>query len=67
MDAASHPVPRFLFARRAFARLTAMVRRGRQRRIEHEELLALDDRELRDVGLTRLDAKILARKSFWRT
>ncbi len=67
MDAASHPMPRFLFARRALARLTAIVRRWGQRRIEHGELLAMDDRELRDVGLTRLDAKVLARKSFWRT
>lgn len=66
MDIAFRRPPRFSFARTAAARLTATVRRWWQWRIERWELLAMNDRELRDIGLTRLDAKAQADKPFWR-
>lgn len=40
----------------------AWIDRARQRR----ELMALDERMLRDIGLTRLDAWREWRKPFWR-
>ena len=33
---------------------------------ERRQLLALEDRELRDIGLTRAEARALARQPFWR-
>ncbi len=48
------------------------LRRGWLRRLlarlaENDELLALGDRELRDIGLTRDEAVELAAKPPWRT
>ena len=37
-----------------------------RRRRERRELLRLDDRTLRDIGLTRVDAEFLINKPFWR-
>ena len=47
--------------RRAFARLAACLAVARERR----ELLDLDPRALRDIGIDRLDAIQEARRSFW--
>jgi uncharacterized protein YjiS (DUF1127 family) len=47
---------------RAFAILREWRRRIRARR----ELAALDDRMLRDIGISRAEAEFLSRKRFWR-
>ena len=39
---------------------------GAGARREREELAALDDRMLKDIGLTRADAEFLSNKPFWR-
>jgi len=46
--------------------LTARLWLYRQMRRERAQLLALSDRELRDIGLSRYDALHEARKPFWR-
>jgi uncharacterized protein YjiS (DUF1127 family) len=38
---------------------------SRQRARSRRALLSLDDRELRDMGLTRSDARYEAHKHFW--
>jgi uncharacterized protein YjiS (DUF1127 family) len=38
--------------------------RGRAR--DRAQLASLDDRMLRDIGLTRADAEFLSSKPFWR-
>lgn len=38
----------------------------KQRSIERRQLLEMTCRDLRDIGLTRLDATVLANKPFWR-
>ena len=47
----------------AFKTLTLWQRRREQRRY----LLSLDDRLLRDIGLSRVEAEVEADKPFWRT
>lgn len=47
-------------------RLLAWLARVRQRRQESAQLLSMTDRDLRDIGLTRYEALIEARKSIWR-
>jgi uncharacterized protein YjiS (DUF1127 family) len=42
------------------------LREWRRRTREREELAALDDRMLKDIGLTRADAEFLSNKPFWR-
>ena len=49
-------------ARRVLARLHEWRRRARDR----AQLAGLDDRMLRDIGLTRADAEFLSNKPFWR-
>jgi uncharacterized protein YjiS (DUF1127 family) len=46
--------------------LIATLREWRRRMRERAELAALDDRTLKDIGLTRADAEFLANKPFWR-
>ena len=43
-----------------------VLRQWRRRSRERAELAALDDRTLRDIGLTRADANYLGNKPFWR-
>jgi uncharacterized protein YjiS (DUF1127 family) len=49
-----------------FRRVAAFIRRSRARSRSRQELLALDDRMLKDIGLTRTDALYEAMKPFWR-
>jgi uncharacterized protein YjiS (DUF1127 family) len=44
----------------------ATLREWRRRSRERAELAALDDRTLKDIGLTRADAEFLSNKPFWR-
>jgi len=44
----------------------ATLREWRRRNLERGELAALDDRMLKDIGLTRADAEFLSNKPFWR-
>lgn len=49
------------FAERAFGEVLGMIERHRQRR----SLAALDDHLLRDVGLSRTEARRETDKAFW--
>ena len=46
--------------------VVATLREWRQRSRARAELAELDDRMLKDIGLTRADAEFLANKPFWR-
>ena len=46
--------------------VVATLREWHRRSRERAELAALDDRTLKDIGLTRADAEFLADKPFWR-
>ena len=46
--------------------VVAMLREWRRRNRERAELGALNDRMLKDIGLTRADAEFLSNKPFWR-
>jgi len=46
--------------------VVAILREWRRRSRERAELAALDDRSLKDIGLTRADVEFLANKPFWR-
>jgi len=47
-------------------RMLARFREWRRRARDRAELASLDNRMLRDIGLTRADAEFLSNKSFWR-
>ena len=47
-------------------RVLATVREWRRRAHDRAELAKLDDRMLRDIGLTPADAEFLSSKPFWR-
>jgi len=49
-----------------FAGLRATGRKWHHRSRERAQLAALDERMLRDIGLTRGDAEFLINKPFWR-
>jgi uncharacterized protein YjiS (DUF1127 family) len=49
-----------------FARLLALCGHWKQRRMERAEIRRLDDRDLRDIGITRVDAMRESDKPFWR-
>jgi len=46
--------------------MLATFREWRRRARDRAELASLDNRMLRDIGLTRADAEFLSNKSFWR-
>ena len=46
--------------------VVATLREWRKRARERAQLTALDDRSLKDIGLTRADAEFLVNKPFWR-
>ena len=50
----------------AWDHAVANLRQWRRRTRERVELAALDDRMLKDIGLTRADAEFLSNKPFWR-
>jgi uncharacterized protein YjiS (DUF1127 family) len=50
----------------AAARVLATFREWRRRTRDRAQLAGLDDRMLRDIGLTRADAEFLSNKPFWR-
>lgn len=52
--------------RRAGTRLLDLLLSWQERSGQRHALLHLSDRELRDVGITRVDAGNEARKPFWR-
>ena len=47
-------------------RVLATLRDWRRRAHDRAELASLDNRMLRDIGLTRADAEFLSNKPFWR-
>ena len=50
----------------ASSHFVATLREWRRRNRERAELAALDDRMLKDIGLTRADAEFSSNKPFWR-
>ena len=50
----------------AWDHAVATFHRWHRRTRERAELAALDDRMLKDIGLTRADAEFLSDKPFWR-
>ena len=52
--------------RRGIGRLVVLLRLWRRRHGDRRELARLDDRTLRDIGLTRGTAEFLINKPFWR-
>ena len=50
----------------ASTHFVATLREWRRRNRERAELAALDERTLKDIGLTRADAEFLSNKPFWR-
>jgi len=63
-------VPQKVFRHAALAdvadRLLATLREWRRRSRERHQLARFDDRMLRDIGLTRVDAYHEINKPFWR-
>jgi uncharacterized protein YjiS (DUF1127 family) len=51
---------------RLAGRVLATLREWRRRAHDRAELAKLDDRMLRDIGLTPTDAEFLSSKPFWR-
>jgi uncharacterized protein YjiS (DUF1127 family) len=47
-------------------RVLATLREWRRRAHDRAELAKLDDRMLRDIGLSHADAEFLSSKPFWR-
>jgi len=47
-------------------RILTTWREWRRRAHDRAELVRLDDRMLKDIGLTRSDAEFLSNKPFWR-
>ena len=50
----------------AAPRLFGALREWRRRARDRAQLAALDDRMLKDIGVSRADAEFLANKPFWR-
>jgi len=51
---------------RVAGRVLATLREWRRRAHDRAGLAKLDDRMLRDIGITRADAEFLSNKPFWR-
>lgn len=52
--------------RRPLAELVRLIGLWRRRAAERRALLAMSERDLRDIGITRLDAQREAYKPLWR-
>ncbi|MBO0736352.1 MAG: DUF1127 domain-containing protein [Alphaproteobacteria bacterium] len=50
----------------AGSHIVATLREWRRRARDRARLAELDERTLRDIGLTRTDAEFLVNKPFWR-
>jgi uncharacterized protein YjiS (DUF1127 family) len=50
----------------AVSRLFGALREWRRRSKGRTQLATLDDRMLKDIGISRADAEFLANKPFWR-
>ncbi len=61
--AQSHVLPNIM---EVLARSAAIVRSWRDRARQRDQLQRLTDRDLRDIGISRLDAVAESRKPFWR-
>ena len=74
MTAIHWPRPRGLVVRRraegplarTAGRMATTLREWRQRIRDRARLAELDERMLKDIGLTRADAEFLINKPFWR-
>lgn len=55
-----------IIVRRAIKRAARRLRLWRRRMTESDELRAMPDRELRDIGVNRYEAEYEARKAFWK-
>ena len=53
-------------AARLLASARGILREWRERSRGRQEIATLDDRSLRDIGLTRSEAEFVANKPFWR-
>jgi uncharacterized protein YjiS (DUF1127 family) len=51
---------------RIAAQVAGLLRIWRRRAVEGDELRRMSDRELRDLGISRYEAGLEARKPFWR-
>ena len=51
---------------RAAGRISTTLRDWRRRMHDRARLAELDERMLKDIGLTRVDAEFLINKPFWR-
>ncbi len=54
------------FAGKAAPWFFGALREWRRRLKDRAQLAALDDRMLKDIGISRADAEFLANKPFWR-
>ncbi len=50
-----------------FAAMARLLRLWRRRLAESDELLAMSERELRDLGISRYDAEHAAKRAFWQS
>jgi uncharacterized protein YjiS (DUF1127 family) len=58
---------RVRYPRRSISgRIVMRLREWRRRARDRGQLARLDDRMLRDIGLTRADAEFFSNKPFWR-
>jgi uncharacterized protein YjiS (DUF1127 family) len=66
MSVAHHPFAALQRPKRGLRRIIAAIGTWRSRSRGRECLLRLNDRELKDLGISRYDAECEARKPFWR-
>ena len=64
--APQRPIPWSIVLPRASLRLVAALGQIRKAAEERRQLLALDERELRDIGINRLEALREADRPLWR-
>ncbi|HTO84294.1 MAG TPA: DUF1127 domain-containing protein [Methylomirabilota bacterium] len=64
MDIKTVPLARGELAR-AMSKAASFVHAYREARLERTQLLTMSDRELRDIGMSRIDALRAAAKPLW--
>jgi uncharacterized protein YjiS (DUF1127 family) len=60
------PASRLASLLKVFHRLETACRLGRERYRQRRQLIEMDDRELKDIGITREQAEQEARKPIWK-